>query len=72
MSINKAGLRALQAKSQLPHATEVAQQFGLSAETRYVRNARYYDINPDLLTDLMIALFEFQKSVKNYRTDVST
>ena len=35
--INEAGLRALVMKSQLPTASDLATQLGISVETRYVR-----------------------------------
>ena len=67
--INEAGLRALVIKSQLPTASDVATQLGISVETRYVRKeTEIVGFVQDVLTQMMVP-FEFQKNVNNFRID---
>ena len=68
--INDAGLRALVIKSQLPTASDVATQLGISVETRYVRKeTEIVRFIQDVLTQMMVP-FEFQKNVNNFRIDL--
>ena len=68
--INEAGLRALVIKSQLPTASDVATQLGISVETRYVRKeTEIVGFVQDVLTQMMVP-FEFQKNVNNFRIDL--
>ena len=64
--INEAGLRSLMVKSQLPTASDIATQLGISVETRYVRKeTEIVGFVQDVLTQMM-APFEFQKSANNF------
>ena len=68
--INEAGLRSLIIKSQLPTASDVATQLGISVETRYVRKeTEIVGFIQDVLTQMMVP-FEFQKNVNNFRIDL--
>ena len=68
--INETGLRALVIKSQLPTASDVATQLGISVETRYVRKeTEIVGFVQDVLTQMMVP-FEFQKNVNNFRIDL--
>lgn len=68
--INEAGLRSLLTKSQQPHASEVAKQFGINSETRYIRKEiEIISFIQDVLSQSMIP-FEFQKTVHKYRIDL--
>ena len=68
--INEAGLRSLVVKSQLPTASDVATQLGISVETRYVRKeTEIVRFVQDVLTQMMVP-FELQKSVNNFRIDL--
>ena len=68
--INVAGLRSLIIKSQLPTASDVATQLGISVETRYVRKeTEIVGFIQDVLTQMMVP-FEFQKNVNNFRIDL--
>ena len=67
--ITETGLRALVVKSQLPTASDVATQLGISVETRYVRKeTEIVGFVQDVLTQMMVP-FEFQKNVNNFRID---
>ena len=68
--INEAGLRSLVIKSQLPTASDLATQLGISVETRYVRKeTEIVGFVQDVLTQMMVP-FEFQKNVNNFRIDL--
>ena len=68
--INEAGLRSLVVKSQLPTASDIAAQLGISVETRYVRKeTEIVGFVQDVLTQMMVP-FEFQKNVNNFRIDL--
>ena len=68
--INEAGLRSLVVKSQLPTASDIATQLGISVETRYVRKeTEIVGFVQDVLTQMMVP-FEFQKTVNNFRIDL--
>ena len=68
--INETGLSALVIKSQLPTASDVATQLGISVETRYVRKeTEIVGFVQDVLTQMMVP-FEFQKNVNNFRIDL--
>ena len=68
--IKEAGLRSLVIKSQLPTASDLATQLGISVETRYVRKeTEIVGFVQDVLTQMMVP-FEFQKNVSNFRIDL--
>ena len=68
--INEAGLRSLVIKSQLPTASDLATQLGISVESRYVRKeTEIVGFVQDVLTQMMVP-FEFQRNVNNFRIDL--
>ena len=68
--INEAGLRSLVVNSQLPTASDIATQLGISVETRYVRKeTEIVGFVQDVLTQ-MIVPFEFQSNVNNFLIDL--
>ncbi|MFM7981078.1 MAG: BRO family protein, partial [Candidatus Fonsibacter sp.] len=68
--INEAGLRSLIITSQLPTASDLATQLGISVETRYVRKETdIVGFIQDVPTQMM-APFEFQHNVSNFRIEL--
>ena len=68
--INERGLKQLIIKSQMPNASNIAKQFGINVETKYLRKEiEVVGFIQEYLTCLKIP-FEFQKRVKSYRIDL--
>ena len=68
--IDERELKQLIIKSRMPNASDIARQFGISVETKYLRKEmEVVGFIQEYLTCLKIP-FEFQKQVKTYRIDL--
>ena len=68
--INHRGLKSLITKSNKPASIEIARQFGIDVETKYLRKEiEIVSFVQQFLTSLHIP-FEFQKAVGSYKIDL--